>query len=234
MLRLNKCFAIVGSQSFGKRGTMNKTFFAVCLVILVLMPTIAFADEIELSGSAEGSTDGGFESESSTTGEGSGTSGTGASESGGSSGWRLALQGRVDVFRINSVVADIEDITVPIVTPGARLLDNELFLGLGLEFSTTSDGGSKSFALSPLVNYDFLDSEHAALYGLGWLSLGTRKDGGDGNFFFGMNFGLGVRAKILESLAVGTEWGWAFQIIEDGPFIQGIFGTIMVEASLGM
>lgn len=150
-------------------------------------------------------------------------------------GLRLAFQARLDVLQVASV-NPIRVSTVPIVTPGIRFLGDLLFTGLGFEFYSESKDGAKGFALSPTVTYDLLENNYAALYVAGWANFGTvNRQGPEGShFFFGMNVGAGVRAKVHRALSIGSEWGWAFRVEENGPFSQGVFGTLMLEASLGL
>ena len=70
---------------------------------------------------------------------------------------------------------------VPLVTTGVRILDGDLFVGLGVGYSSStsvncediSDGGcadtetrttSSSWSISPVVNWEFLSTEQAGLY----------------------------------------------------------------------
>lgn len=150
-------------------------------------------------------------------------------------GIRLAMQARLDVLHVGGV-STLPNTTVPIVAPGVRLIDDLLFVGLGLEFFTVSDDGPKGFAISPVVTYDLLSEKWAALYVAGWINLGTQNPEGPvgSHFLFGANAGVGMRAKVHQALAIGTEWGWAFNVVDDGAFSQGIFGTVMLEVSYGI
>ncbi len=159
--------------------------------------------------------------------------------SGGGSSIRLAMQGRVDVANLLELSPNSPfGLTIPIVTPGVRLLDNKLFVGLGLDFSTVADDGAKFFGLSPMVSFDLLSRPEGALYATGWVNLGSIEFAGsdDSSFFGGMNLGLGIRAFLSPALSIGTEWGWSFVDAEDDAFSfrQGVFGNVMFEASIGI
>ncbi len=158
------------------------------------------------------------------TGSRSASENTGGADTSG--GWKLAMQGRLQTLAIFSGAPAFA--LIPTVTPGARLMDDKLFVGLGLEWGSVSDGGPRGFALSPTATYDFLDREYAALYGLGIVNLGTANSA----FRFGANIGAGIRAKVHPAFSIGTEWGWALQVIESGPFAQGVFGTLVFEANI--
>lgn len=120
---------------------------------------------------------------------------------------------------------------------------------------------TSGFGLAPLVSFDLLRdaSRLGALYLLGWLNLAsfggqtvetirpgaTDKRTTDNDFWWGLNVGAGVRGNITPSLAIGTEWGWGFATTSNdggtaGPaddtslFIHGVFGTIFLEASIGL
>jgi len=154
----------------------------------------------------------------------------------------------------------------PTATAGIRLLDTRLFLGLGfgltgVSVSECEDGGcdgessaSKSgFTLTPMVTFDVLSGDDGALHVGGWFNLGSigdttfeEADGDtmtrdDGFFMWGVNLAAGVRGKISEGLAIGSEFGWGFLTWSEGdeagdqsPFIHGVFGTILVEGSVGI
>jgi hypothetical protein len=144
---------------------------------------------------------------------------------------------------------------VPIATPGVRILDDALFLGLGLGFTGHSfDNGpneeSRSgFSLSPLASYDVLSNDSAALSLLGWLNLAslgeteTCNAGGcvetnDDAFGWGVSLAAGLRGFLTESLAIGGEFGWGFLSVgyDAGPdvFVHGVFGNLFFEASLDL
>jgi hypothetical protein len=160
----------------------------------------------------------------------------------------------------------------PYATAGVRLIDSRLFVGLGLGFgsysfkdcgATCDDYRSVSrgyFGLSPVVSFDFLRSGPAALYGLGWLTFGSiggstvvietpgarnTTETRDGGSALGASLAVGIRANIVDGLAIGTEWGWGFaSYVFDGReagdaqdesvFTHGMFGTVMIEGSLGL
>jgi hypothetical protein len=180
----------------------------------------------------------------------------------GGGGLRFGIQGRIDAMNLLArsplgfVENDLGGGLVPIVAPGFRLLNDRLYLGLGLGFASTrrteEDGDERSrsvFSLSPMVNYDLLSDDLAALYLLGWLnflSLGDeevcddnvcrRRD--DGLFAWGLNLGVGVRGKITRGLGIGAEFGWGFLSTDendgDERFFHGIFGAILFEATVGI
>jgi hypothetical protein len=182
--------------------------------------------------------------------------------SGGGDGIRLGIQGRIDAINLVGL-ADPTDFVeqrrlfVPIVTPGVRLLDdNALFLGLGLGFSGASseepDGDEVSrsgWSLSPLAAYDLVRDDVAALSLLGWINLAslgeTEVCDADGcmeqnndEFGWGLSLGAGVRGLLSEGLALGAEFGWSFLNISadagDDLFVHGLFGNIVLEASVGL
>jgi len=195
-----------------------------------------------------------------------------------SSGVRLALQGRLDALNLFGVRAfdttGIPDVVVPgsfvpIVTPGVRLVDGRLFVGLGLGFY----GGSVSqcrnpacdeedtwsvsgWSLSPLASFDLLNDTFGALYLLGWLNFAdinsisredvrpgmTTRTDWDGQFWWGLNVGAGVRGILGPGLAIGGEFGWGFATTsyqdpggeDNSMFVHGLFGIILFEASVGI
>lgn len=187
------------------------------------------------------------------------------------SGTRLGLQLRVNALNMLGIaepqgigpgggVALMEHLFVPIATPGVRFLDARLFLGLGLGFSGESqsdrngpnpNSDSRSgFSLSPLVSYDVLVDDIAALSLLGWFNIASlgeteqcRGNNGCANqnddvFGVGLNLGAGLRGLLSPGLSLGGEFGWGFLSISEDPatdaFVHGIFGTILLEASIGI
>lgn len=182
----------------------------------------------------------------------------------GGDGLRLGIQGRLDAVNMLRIADPDSFLTerrllVPIVTPGVRLLDdNELFLGLGLGFSgysnsTGPDEQSRSgWSLSPLVTFDVLKDDVAALALLGWINLaklgetencdaGGCMSANNDAFGWGLSLGAGVRGFVSEGLALGGEFGWGFLDIgydggggPDDVFIHGVFGNIFLEASVGL
>ncbi len=189
------------------------------------------------------------------------------------SGVQLALQGRLDAMAYTvptDVLGQLRSIT-PYATPGVRLLDGRLFVGLGLGFGSVDvttcedtcddfDSVSQSyFTLSPMVFFDVLRAGPASLYAGGWFSFApisaatveirrramTTIVETDETSAFGVNLAVGIRGQIVEGLAIGTEWGWAFTSAsndgrETGPrddttiTQQGLFGTVMIEGSIGL
>lgn len=153
------------------------------------------------------------------------------------SGFRLALQARVDDSNIISGSQGAYS-SAPWVTGGVRFLDDRLFAGLGFGFFGINDDGGSGFSLSPLVNYDILTDRLGALYLLGWLDLGSVSQAGNAPdvFFFGANVGAGVRGRISKALAVGVELGWEFSKadVDQNGFAHGIFGALVFETSLAI
>lgn len=183
-----------------------------------------------------------------------------------SSGLRIALQGRLDAVNMTQLARPAvpdnlagtlgANLLTPVVTPGVRLLDTRLFLGLGLGWSHASseanNGDSDSqggFSLVPTVSFDVLSNEDAAL-SLGAMltlaSLGqtencnnnTCVDENDDAFGLGLSALVGIRGKISEALSLGTEFGWGFlSVNRDGNrdlFVHGLLGMIVLEASIGL
>lgn len=187
------------------------------------------------------------------------------------SGLRLAIQGRINVQSAleNGIVGTARPV-VPTATVGVRLLDQRLFLGLGLGFGalSTSNCGNMGcdadkttrsqsyFSLSPLATFDLLREEFGALYLAGWFNFlsysavhvehtgdpAVETGGGSG---VGLNLALGLRGFITRGVSLGTEWGWGFvSATDDGDrtgdpddtstFVHGIFGTVVVEGSIGL
>jgi|GEM_PF-3435117 len=138
------------------------------------------------------------------------------------------------------------------------------------EFSNTAcsdadDGGcadqstvttTSLWSISPVVSYEFLSTELAGLYAIAWFNLGQQ--GGtsvvtegantptatietDPGFWWGVDIGIGIRAKISPAFSIGTEWGWGIASVndagdntEDSSTVHGIWGTITLSASLGL
>lgn len=192
------------------------------------------------------------------------------SSSSSSSGVRLAMQGRIDALNIVQLASPLSNgnnagsqstmlgrsLMTPAITPGVRLIDTRLFLGLGLGFGHADwDAGNQSasqsgFSMVPTATFDVLSGADAAL-SLGAMftiaSIGeTEVCGGNtctnvNNNASGMGLtGLvGLRGKITESVALGTDFGWGFlKVSRDGnnpdEFIHGLVGMFMLEASLGL
>lgn len=190
---------------------------------------------------------------------------------GGGDGLRLAIQARLDAINTLSIVdpdidapgpggvlaAEGRRLLVPIVTPGVRLLDDHaLFLGAGLGFagfsaeSGPNEDSRAGWSFSPLVSYDVLSDDSAALALLGWFniaSLGETEEcdaGGceeqnDDASAWGLSLGANLRGFIGEGLALGGEFGWGFlDVAFDDPnldvFVHGVFGNIFLEASIGI
>ena len=188
---------------------------------------------------------------------------------GGDSDTRLGIQVRLDAVNTlrfaepDEISASLgQRLLVPIVAPGVRLLDDgALFVGLGFGFAGydgpngPGDEFSRSgFSLTPLLTFDVLADEYAALSLLGALNIGslgesetcggggpgpmTCVQGDDDAFIFGLTLGAGIRGKLSEGLALGGEFGWGFLSIAADPdadtFVHGIFGNLTLEASVGI
>jgi hypothetical protein len=156
---------------------------------------------------------------------------------------QLAFQGRVNAMGYvvpTELLAQVQTIT-PYVTPGVRLIDGKLFVGIGIGFGSYStevcqdtcadyDRLSQSyFTLSPMATFDLLQAGPASLYVGGWFSFApvstvtfeTRRGGStlteerNGGSALGFNLAVGIRAEIVRGLAVGTEWGWGLASYAD-------------------
>jgi hypothetical protein len=191
-----------------------------------------------------------------------GTSGRGPAQSDGDI--RLALQLRIDAINTLSLAdpagvvgAGIVDLgrhlLVPVATPGVRLIEDRLFIGLGFGFvgASTEDGPNEEsrsgFSVSPLASYDVLDNDAAALSLLGWLNLASLgeteqctaagcADQNDDAFGWGLSLGAGLRGFLTDSVAVGGELGWGFLSIASDAggdaFVHGVFANLLLEASI--
>jgi len=148
---------------------------------------------------------------------------------------QLAFQGRINAMGYlvpTRNLAQLQTIT-PYVTPGVRLIDGRLFVGLGIGFggfsstncmATCDDYTNTSqsyFALSPMAFFDILRAGPASLYAGGWFSfapissVSAETSGGptfetESATAFGVNLAVGIRGQIVEGLSIGTEWGWSF------------------------
>ncbi len=147
-----------------------------------------------------------------------------------SDGLRLAMQARfsgVNVLGGNDFAVSV------LATPGLRLASNKLFLGLGIGWAKVSDGGPSAYTIAPTATYDVIQRSNAALHLLVAMNI-SDQTGSD--LVFGMNFGVGVRALLGESFAIGTEWGIAFTQLDGGPpdTAFGFFGALMLESSIGL
>jgi len=197
------------------------------------------------------------------------TSYSGGGASSGTTGISLEMQGRIDAF----TTAGLESTSlgsgnggvsltlpaVPFMTAGVRLLDDNLFLGVGLGFASVktkveppagpeTETKRTAFMLAPVVTYDLLRRGMIALYPLGMLKIG-KVGGGDnspgadseGAFWWGLNLGLGLRANLTDNIAAMTEFGWGFErgTWEDNNtdhtvFGQGLFGTLGLALNIGL
>lgn len=188
---------------------------------------------------------------------------------------QLAFQGRINAMgylapKTNDLLSAIQTIT-PYVTPGVRLIDGRLFVGVGIGFGAFSSEECQDtcadydrisqnyFALSPMAFFDILRAGPASLYAGGWFSFApissvtfeTRRasttvtNERDGGTAIGVNLGVGIRAQLVEGLAIGTEWGWGLASYSDdgaetgvardlSTTLHGLFGTVMIEGSIGL
>jgi hypothetical protein len=186
------------------------------------------------------------------TASGDTTTATASSSYSAPSSIRLGLQGRFSL--LNTIYYTFPEATygmalVPIITPGVRLLDERLYVGLGIGFwgwdsDAENDESSRAgFSMSPMAFYDLVSESIGALAIGGWLTIADisdTKDNGDkqrdGGFGFGLNLGAQVRGKISRALAIGGEFGWGF-LMQSGDrdiFLHGVFGNILLEASVGL
>jgi len=177
---------------------------------------------------------------------------------------RLALQLRLDAINTLALSSSLgvdgagftdlgRQLLVPVATPGVRILDEQLFLGLGFGFVGVSadegpnEASRSGFSISPLASYDVLDDDTAALSLLGWInmaSLGETEvctaagcaDQNNDAFGWGLSLGAGLRGFLTDSVALGGELGWGFLNVgyDAGPdvFVHGIFANLLLEASL--
>jgi hypothetical protein len=148
---------------------------------------------------------------------------------------------------------------VPLVAPGVRFLDDRLFLGLGLGLSGASqnNGGNNTmkqsrsgWSVTPTVTYDVLHDQIAALSLIGMLNMARLGESTACNptacvdqrnavFGVGVTLGAGLRGLISQGLALGGEFGWGFLSLSQeangpGAFVHGLFGTLFLEASIGL
>lgn len=151
---------------------------------------------------------------------------------------QLAFQGRINAMGYLVPVDNLSQLQsiTPYVTPGVRLIDGRLFLGIGIGFGGFSSNecldtcddynrvSQSYFALSPMAFFDILRAGPASLYAGGWFSFApissatveikrgpvTTTVDSDAATAFGVNLAVGIRGQIVEGLAIGTEWGWSF------------------------
>jgi hypothetical protein len=103
---------------------------------------------------------------------------------------RLGLQLRLDAINTLALSSSLgvdgagfadlgRQLLVPVATPGVRILDEQLFLGLGFGFVGVSvdegpnEASRSGFSISPLASYDVLDDDTAALSLLGWINMAS-------------------------------------------------------------
>lgn len=157
-------------------------------------------------------------------------------------------------------VADLETATlsrhflVPIVAPGVRMLDGRLYLGLGLGLSGASrepagmSAARSGFSLTPMAHYDLLLEGPMALSVGGWLNFArlgetevclnnTCMSQNDDTTGWGLSLAAGVHGWLTRGLSLGGEFGWGFLSMSDDrgidSFVHGLFGTIVLEATIG-
>lgn len=177
---------------------------------------------------------------------------------------RLGLQTRIDAFSLVGVqtslgsgAAGLSSAFTPIVTPGVRLLEERLYLGLGLGFSgynvdvgADAEQTRSAFSLAPMAMFDVLADDWGALSLGGWLSLSSLGDtetcdadscvtDNDGAFGWGLNLMAGLRGQLTPAIAVGGEFGWGFISVSgdgdnDDDFVHGLLGLLLIEATLGL
>ncbi|MGD8858524.1 MAG: hypothetical protein PVI30_00830 [Myxococcales bacterium] len=186
-----------------------------------------------------------------------------ASASGGGGEVRLGVQARIDAFNTlattdtgqGALNLDEGGLLVPLVAPGVRFLDGRLFLGLGLGYQSISiDNGNVEesrggWTFSPLATFDLLSDDVASLSLDGWLNLGSLGEteecdnngcttDNDNATTIGINLGAGVRGHLTPGLAIGGEFGWSFTSVSvdsgSDVSLHGLFGTILIEASVGL
>jgi len=198
-----------------------------------------------------------------------------ARRGGGGSDMRVAIQGRLPLAALAWSDGDLDggnfggggggggggganfdglNLTIPMVTPGLRLIDGKLFVGLGLGFSSWSwDQGANeasrtAWSLSPVFSYDVLSDEAAALSlggAIHLMKLGETEDCdpdcndvNDDAFGLGLNLTAGIRGHITEGLSIGGDFGYSFLNVEwdSGPdvFWHGLVGALVVEGSVGI
>lgn len=148
---------------------------------------------------------------------------------GGGGGLRLAMQAR-GIATLNTLANNGFIRVTPLVTPGIRIMDGKLFIGLGLGLDEVSDA-TTVFHVSPTFTYDLVQNGDGALFLAGWLNLGTV-----GSFYFGGNIAGGIRGNINDSISIGSEWGFTFGKVDvpANDLQIGFFGTLVFEASVGV
>jgi hypothetical protein len=154
-------------------------------------------------------------------------------------GPRLAFQSRL-VANVVGVFDPAVAILQPSVAVGARILDNSVFLGMGVGLFGIQDFFN-AVTFQPTINVDLLRRGLAALYLVGWVPVGVLVerfgDERDTLTLFGANAGLGLRAQVHDNVAIGAEWGWGFGLLfwsGGNEFFHGSFGALMLEISFGL
>jgi hypothetical protein len=155
------------------------------------------------------------------------------------SGPRLAFQSRL-VASFVGVFEPAFTIIQPSVAVGARIMDDRVFLGMGVGLFGIQDFFN-AVTLQPTINVDLLRRGLAALYLVGWVPIGVVVekfgDERDTLTLLGANAGLGLRAQVHDNVAIGAEWGWGFGLLfwdGDNEFFHGSFGALMLEISFGL
>ena len=253
---------------------MNRTYIAIVLTCLLTAPTALAAQDgeadIEGGVTEAGSVEMGMEGSADSSGEASASSNLSSSDGGsfassgggGGGGVRLGAQARLDAINVldaaddtlGGIDVDGRRLLVPLLTPGVRLVDDRLFLGLGLGFQNVSveDGPNSvsrsGFSFSPGASYDIIADGAGALSLGGFLNiamLGETEDcdpdcssANDDATGIGLTLLAGLRGKISPALAIGADFGWGFlSISEDSGsdiFVHGVVGAILFEASVGL
>lgn len=151
----------------------------------------------------------------------------------------------------------------PIVSGGLRMDRLFVGAGLGLTGGSVSecenDGCSAEssvsntgWSITPMAFYDVLNDGAGALALGGWLNVGNvgggtfededgRTVSEDGFFSWGLTLAAQIRGMLSEGLALGAEFGWGFLSWSEGDndgdasiFIHGLFGTLLLEGSVGL
>jgi hypothetical protein len=243
----------------------NASTYLVCLAALALIAPGRTAAQDDIEAGATQPNSASFEASGSTSGNASTrTRGDNFDRDGGDGGVRLGIQLRLDAINAldgfdstRGVAAIGRRLLVPLVAPGVRLLDDKLFIGLGLglhgrafENDAGAEESQSGFGLSPLVTFDLLRDGFAALHLLAAINLasigesetctpmGVCTDNNDGVTGIGLTLGAGVRGLIGAGLSLGAEFGWGFLSSsadnDDSLFVHGLFGALILEASIGL
>lgn len=189
---------------------------------------------------------------------------------GGGSSFYLEMQGRIDAFAVAGVDAVVSDSgtgglgvslpMVPFMALGVRLLDQKLYVGLGLGFGSRSistdreapvpdtDERRSAFMLTPMATFDVLVRGAVALYPLVILKMGSIGGGDNDNtpdpegaFWWGLNAGVGLRGDVTDNVGLFTEFGWGFahgawstDTQDESRFFQGLFAAMGLAIRMGL